>query len=145
MNLTAKRNNLNLYFFFLKAWLFAGLFAFWSCSGRPINNLLVSGIDARFQLMQKNSSTTYHNPASSSVRFYQNVIRSTLGSHCAYFPSDSAHAVWMSKNCNPLKSTLNSFARYSREFDVAFLGLPIIHSSQNQNFKDIPNGCNWIE
>lgn len=144
MNTSAElRNNLNLKRFMTTAWLLAGLFVFGGCAGTPINNRSASSVDARFR-MGKTESLAPKTPASSSVRFYQTVIRVTLGSHCSYFPSDSAYAIWLSKRCGFFKTTLKSFERYSREFDAAYLGLPVMTSSEGQYFKDIPDECKWL-
>lgn len=144
MNMSAGlQNNLSLKRFVTTAWLLAGLFVFWGCAGNTISNRSASAVDARFR-MAKGDAQASRTPPSSSVRFYQNVLRVTLGSHCTYFPSDSAYAIWLSKRCGIFKTTLKSFERYSREFDAAYLGLPVMNSSDGQYFKDIPDECDWL-
>ncbi|MGZ3769735.1 MAG: membrane protein insertion efficiency factor YidD [Bdellovibrio sp.] len=95
--------------------------------------------------MARQDSKNAFQASSSSVKFYQNFVRGTLGSHCSYFPSDSAYAIWLSKRCGVLKTTLKSFERYSREFDAAYLGLKIISSEKQNYFKDVPYECRWLD
>lgn len=143
MSMSVKlQSNLSLRFF-TTAWLFAGLFVFWGCAGGTINNPSASSVDARFRMVKRDPVAS-RTPASSSIRFYQNVLSVTLGSHCSYFPSDSAYAVWLSKRCGVLKTTLKSFERFSREFDAAYLGFPVMSFSGRSYFKDVPDECDWL-
>lgn len=126
------------------AWLITGLCFFMGCVSPSISSVPASSIDSRYQLQQ-----TQHKIASTSgspsVVFYQSVLRTTLGSHCQYFPSDSAYTSMISKRCPPAITMLKSFERYSREFDAAYLGLPIINVDGSNHFKDIPYECTLLD
>ncbi|MGZ3774718.1 MAG: membrane protein insertion efficiency factor YidD [Pseudobdellovibrionaceae bacterium] len=138
------KDNLSFKVLVKTAWLFAGLFVFCGCAENTINNSSASSIDAQFQIKSL-QSVKPEAVASSSVQFYQNVLRVGLGSHCHYFPSDSTYAILLSKRCGPLKTTLKSFERFSREFDAAYLGVPVMSSFEGPYFKDIPDGCDWLD
>lgn len=126
------------------AWFITGLSFFVGCASPSLSPQLVSSIDSRYQLHQSQNQSA---PSSSSpsVVFYQSVLRTTLGSHCQYFPSDSAYAAMISKRCNPAVTMLKSFERYSREFDAAHLGLPVVNLDGNNHFKDIPHECTLLD
>lgn len=143
----------------LKAWQFAGLFLFLGAcatsdpySSGVLSTGVLSTIDAQFKLqrVQKSSDRAQSpkdpdSPKSPGVSFYQNVLRSTLNSECAYFPSDSAFAQILAKRCSPVKTMLKSFARFSLEPDAAYLGRPIVRLEEKIHFEDIPNGCAWLD
>ena len=126
------------------AWLIAGLYFFLGCASPSLQPKSMSAIDARYQLKNSAEKNPVKTGGSPGVSFYQNVLSSTLGSHCSYFPSDSRYAMMISKRCGPVMTMFKSFERYSREFDAAHLGLPIVNVDRDNHFKDIPNECEWI-
>jgi putative component of membrane protein insertase Oxa1/YidC/SpoIIIJ protein YidD len=126
------------------AWLIAGLYFFLGCASPNLQSKPVSSIDARFQLHNATDKVPVKSGGSPSVSFYQNVLSSTLGSHCSYYPSDSRYAMMISKRCGPVLTMFKSFERYSREFDASHLGLPLVQVDGDNHFKDIPNECEWI-
>ncbi|MNK84120.1 putative membrane protein insertion efficiency factor [compost metagenome] len=134
-------SNLKFQTIYRVAWLIAGLSFFSGCASVYQASPRVSAIDAHYQLASAKKQITSSAPASPSVRFYQDVIRTGLGSHCTYFPSDSEYAIMISRRCGPIKTTIRSFERFSREFDAAYLGLPILSTSEGLHFKDIPDDC----
>jgi putative component of membrane protein insertase Oxa1/YidC/SpoIIIJ protein YidD len=137
-----KRKNNLIFLGFKVAQIISGLLFFVGCQSVYLQSPIQSSIDAQYRLKRiQNSAVSY--PQSPSVGLYRRVIRPVLGSHCSYFPSDSEHAVILSKKCSAPVAALKSFARYSREFDAGTLGIPIIKNLDKSYYAETSDSCDF--
>lgn len=116
-----------------------GLLFFSACRSVTVPSHEISAIDAQYKNQVRDQIRTFSD--SPGVQFYRKVLSATLASHCSYFPSDSAYALSASRRCGPTAAMLFSYARFSREFNVAEIGLNHFQSSNHIQFEETTNAC----
>jgi putative component of membrane protein insertase Oxa1/YidC/SpoIIIJ protein YidD len=106
-----------------------------------VSSSIVSGIDHKFKLSKLTHTSKKIKAKSSSVSFYQKVLRQTLGSNCDLYPHDSKYAQINFTRCNKTKSILKSMHRFYMEPDASTVGLDIILKNKVY-YVDMPTNCN---
>lgn len=109
-----------------------------------------SGIDAKYEWSRtlgerglSGARAGNDAPGSPAVRFYQRALSDLLGSDCKYYPSDSAHAQMMFRQCGPGVSVAHAMARFFDEPNAPYLGYPVVPMGDVQYFKRLKASCAW--
>ncbi len=102
---------------------------------------IVSGIDQKFKLSKLTKSSKRKSSKSSSVSFYQKILRQTLGSSCDLYPHDSYYAQINFTRCSKGRSILKSMHRFYMEPDASTIGSDIILKNKVY-YVDMPTNCN---
>jgi hypothetical protein len=117
------------------------------CTTASLSSKEISGIDSKFRNQrwaQGHMATNSSRTSSPSVGFYQKVLGKTLGSHCSFYPSDSAWNQKLHQNCGSGVAIFRSMARFYLEPDAATLGLPLISKRERIYFADLPQNCHFF-
>ncbi len=120
----------------------AALFFSLACSTTFPLATLKSGIDSQYQLARWQKKGDF--VKSPGIRFYQTILRLSLGSHCSLFPNDSAWSQATHLRCGAGIALFKSMARFYLEPDAPRLGLPIIEQKGALLREDLPNRCNLL-
>lgn len=98
----------------------------------------MSYVDAQYMIAQFESADTVV-PVWLGV--YRDNLGQTLGTRCAWLPSDSHYAVLMNRKCGTITTLVHSAARILLEPSAAKLQFPVTSFQPYIRFWDPPDAC----